>query len=100
MPKGWYKSLWEFNSKTIYVLDMTEDYVDLTLLQEKDMYLMQAFDDSRYKSSDLKYLNFVRKCIQVVVLADITTVKVPRISQQVFEAQAGNFNIILIGCVS
>ena len=90
MPDGWYKLLWKFISKACYKMDVTEDYEDLLLLQSKDVYLMQAFVDHSYKEEDLKQLNFVRKYIRAVSLADITTVDGHRIMYQAFEAQSSN----------
>ena len=61
-------------SDSLYNLDITEDYVDLLLLRDKDIYIMQAFVDKGFKNADLKALNFVRKFIQAVTLADIATI--------------------------
>ena len=74
MPDGWYKSLGKITSKACYKLEITEDYEDLPLLWSKDVYLMKAFVDHGYKEEDLKQLNFVRKYIRTMSLADTTTV--------------------------
>ena len=74
MPEGWYKSLWKFMSDPFHKLDITKDYEALPLLRNKDVYIMQAFVDKGFKNSELKALNFVRKFIQAITLADITTI--------------------------
>ena len=40
MPQGWYKSLRKLMSNSLYKLDITEDYDDLPLLCNKDVYIM------------------------------------------------------------
>ena len=90
MPQGWYKSLWKFMSDPLYKLDITEDYDDLLLLRNKDVYIMQAFVDKGFKNADLKALNFVRKFIQAVTLADIATTDSHRISHRSYDAVEGN----------
>ena len=67
-------------SDPLYKLDVTEDYDDLPLLRNKDVYIMQAFVDKGFKNADLKALNFVQKFIQAVTLADIATTDGHRIS--------------------
>ena len=59
LQDGWYKSLWKFNSKACYKLDITKDYEDLPLILSKEVYLMQAFVNNGYKGEDLKQHNFV-----------------------------------------
>ena len=71
-------------------MNITEDYENLPLLRLKDVYLMKAFVDHGYKEEDLKQLNFVRKYIQAVFLADITTVDGHRVMHQAFEAHSSN----------
>ena len=51
---------------------------------------MRAFVGHGYKEEDLKQLNFVRKYIRAVSLADITTVDGHRVIYQAFEARASN----------
>ena len=67
-------------SDPLHKLDITEAYDSLPLLRNKDVYLMQAFVDQGFKNSELKALNFVRKFIQAVTLADIATADGKRIS--------------------
>ena len=86
MPQGWYKSLWKFMSNPLYNLDITKDYDDLPLLCNKDVYIIQAFVNNGFKNADLKALNFVRKFIQAVTLADIATVDGHRISHWSYDA--------------
>ena len=43
MPSRWYKNLWRFMSNPLFKLEITEDYEDRPVLQEKDEYLMIAF---------------------------------------------------------
>lgn len=74
----------------MYMLDLSEDYLDLPLLQEKDVYLIQAFVNNRCKSPDLKYLNFVREYIQAVPSVNISTVDGRQISHQAYKAQTSN----------
>ena len=90
MPQGWYKSLWKFMSNPLYNLDITEDYDDLPLLRNKDVYIMQAFVNKGYKNADLKALNFVRKFIQVVSLTDIATTDGHHISHRSYDAIESN----------
>ena len=59
MPSGWYKNLWRFMSTPIFDLDVTEDYQDLPILRETDVYLMEAFVEGGFRNADLKSLNFV-----------------------------------------
>ena len=90
MPQGWYKSLWKFMSDPIYKLDITKDYDNLLLLRNKDVYIMHAFVNKGFKNADLKALNFVRKFIQAVTLADIATTDGHRISHQSYDAIESN----------
>ena len=73
MPSGWYKTLWRFTSNPLYKLEITENYDNLPILHKKDVYLMQAFVDGGFRNTELKSLNFVRKSIKNVILADIAT---------------------------
>ena len=89
-PPCWYKSLWRFVSMAIYKLDLCEDYPDLHPLRVNDVFLMQSFVDSGFRGADLKSLNFTRKYLEAIILADIATVDGRRITQQAFEAMASN----------
>ena len=89
-PPCWYKSLWRFMSKPVYKLDICEDYPDLQPLRVNDVFLMQSFVDSGFKGADLKSLNFTRKFLEAITLADIATVDGRRITQQAFQAIASN----------
>ena len=96
----WYKSLWKVTFKSIYYLDLLEDYPDmLLLLRGKAIYVLQTFVGNRFHSSNFKCLNFVCKHIQAVSLVDITTVDGRYISQQVFEVQLSimDWGMILTG---
>ena len=73
IPSGWYKFLWRFVLNPLYKLEITKDYEDLPVLRKKDVYFMQAFVNNGFRNADLKSLNFVRKFIQAVTLADIAT---------------------------
>ena len=86
----WYKSLRRFMSKAIYKLDLCEDYLDLQTLRVNDMFLTQSFVDSGFRGADLKSLNFTRKFLEAISLADVATVDGCRITQQAFTASAGN----------
>ena len=77
-------------SKTIYKLDLCEDYPDLQPLRVNDVFLMQLFVDSGFRGADLKSLNFTRKKLEAITLVDIATVDGCRITQQAFEAIASN----------
>ena len=77
-------------SDPLYKLDITEDYDALPLLRNKDVYIMQAFVDKGFKNADLKALNFVRKFIQAVTLADIATTDGHRLSSQSYDAVESN----------
>ena len=89
-PRCWYKSLWRFMSQAIYGLDICEDYPNLQPLCLNDVFLMQSFVDSGFRGADLKSLNFTRKFLEAITLADIATVDGRRITQQAFEAIASN----------
>ena len=82
MPSGWYKSLWKFMSTPLYKLDIMEDYKDVPLLRKKDEYLMMAFVKGDFRNADLKVLNYVRKFLKAITLADISTADGSRISFQ------------------
>ena len=77
-------------SNPLYKLDITEDYDDLPILHKKDEYLMQAFVAGGFRNAELKTLNFVRKSIQIVSLANIATVDRNRISYQSYEGVESN----------
>ena len=51
---------------------------------------MQAFVDSGFRNTDSKSLNFVRKSIQAVTLADIVTADRNRISHQLYHTVESN----------
>ena len=67
-------------STPIFDLDITEDYLDLLILRERDVYLMESFVKGGFRSADLKALNFVWKFLQVVSLSDIATADGRRIA--------------------
>ena len=90
MPLGWYKNLWRFISTPLFKLEIIEDYTDLPILCIKDEYLIQAFVAGGFRNAELKSLNFVRKFLQVVTLADIATADGKRISFQAYEAVDSN----------
>ena len=77
-------------SKAIYRLDLCEDYPDLQPLRVNDVFLMQLFVDSGFRGANLKSLNFTRKLLKAIILADIATVDGHRITQQAFEAIVSN----------
>ena len=77
-------------STPIFDLDVTEDYQDMPILRETDVYLMEAFVDGGFRNADLKALNFVRKYLQAVTLADIATADGRRISHHSYEGLEGN----------
>ena len=77
-------------SNPLYRLEITKDYADLQILPKRDVYLMQAFVDSGFKNADTKALNFVRKFIQAVTLANIATTVGSRISNQSYDAIENN----------
>ena len=89
-PPCWYKSMWRLMSNAIYKLDLRKEYPDLQPLRVNDVYLMQLFVDSGFRGANLKSLNFTRKKLEVITLADIATVDRRRITQQTFQAIAGN----------
>ena len=77
-------------SQAIYKLDLCEDYPDLQPLRVNNVFLMQSFVDSGFRGADLKSLNFTRKKLEAITLADIATVDGRRITQQAFNAIASN----------
>ena len=74
MPSGWYKNLLKFMSMPIFDLEVKEDYQDMPILHETDVYLMESFVEWGFRNADLKSLNFVWKYLQAVTLADIAKV--------------------------
>ena len=77
-------------STPLYKLDITEDYNDVPLLQQKDEYLMMAFVKGGFRNTDLKVLNYVRKFLKAITLADTATADGSRISFQSFNIIEGN----------
>ena len=77
-------------STPIFDLDVTEDYQDMPILRETDVYLMEAFVEGGFRNADLKSLNFVRKYLQAVTLADIATADGRRISHHSYKGFEGN----------
>ena len=51
---------------------------------------MIAFVEGGFRNADLKALNFVRKFLQAVTLADISTADGTRISIQAYDVVVGN----------
>ena len=90
MPSGWYKNLWKFMSTPIFDLDVTEDYLDIPIICEKDAYLIEAFVNGGFRNADLKALNFFQKFLQAVTLSDIATADGHRISHYSYEGLEGN----------
>ena len=90
MPSGWYKNLWRFMSTSIFALEITEDYKDLPVLRERDVYLMEVFINGGFRNTDLKSLNFVRKYLKAVTLADIATADGRHISHHSYERLESN----------
>ena len=90
MPSRWYKNLWRFISNPLFKLKITEDYKELLILCDKDEYLMQAFIAGGFKNAELKSLNFFRKFIQAVTLADIITADGNRISFKSYKGVESN----------
>ena len=90
MPSGWYKKLWKFISTPLYKLNITEDYNDLPLLQKKDEYLMMTFVKGGFRNADLKALNYIRKFLKAITLADIATADGSRITFQSYIIIEGN----------
>ena len=77
-------------SNAVYRLDICEEYPDLEPLQVNDVFLIQYFVYLGFNGADLESLNFTRRYIQAITLADIATVDGHRVSQQAFEAIASN----------
>ena len=86
MPSSWYKMLWRFMSNLLFKLNITKDYNDLPILHKKDVYLMQAFNVGGFRNAELISLNFVRKSIREVTLANIATSAKNCISLQSYNA--------------
>ena len=51
---------------------------------------MKAFVDNGFRNADLKALNFVRKFIKVILVADLSTADGKRISSQAYEGTSSN----------
>ena len=79
------KEFVEIHVYPYFDLKITKDYQDLPVLRERDVYLMKAFVAGGYQTADLKLLNFVRKFIQAVTLADIAIADGSRICYQSYK---------------
>ena len=90
MPSGWYKNLWKLMLTPIFDLGVTEDYLNILILCEKDAYFMEAFVKGGFRNTDLKALNFVPKFLQAVTLSDIATADGRRIAHNSYEGLEGN----------
>ena len=90
IPFSWYKNLLKFMSTLIFDLEVTEDYLDMPILCEKDAYLMEAFVKDGFRNADVKALNFVQKFLQAVTLSDIANVDGRRIAYHSYEGIEGN----------
>ena len=77
-------------STPLYKLDITKDYKDVPLLRQKDEYLIMAFVKEGFRNADLKALNYVRKFLKAITLADIARADGSRISFQSFNIIEGN----------
>ena len=77
-------------SNPLFKSKITKDYEDLPILHMKDVYLMKAFVNGGFRNVELKALNFVRKFIQAVTLADLATADGNRISQQSYDTVESN----------
>ena len=89
-PQCWYKSLWKFVSDDQFGIEITEDYQEIKKLREYDTYIMEQFVKRGFTGKDLTSLNYVRKYLKVVTLADIATTDGTFISKKAFEGIAGN----------
>ena len=67
-------------------MDITEDYDDLPILHKKDVYFIQPFIAGGFRIAELESLNFIRKSIQPVTLADLVFADRNRISHQLYDA--------------
>jgi hypothetical protein len=54
------------------------------------MFIMEQFVEKRYVGKDLTSLNYMRKYLKAITLADIATTKGVYISHNAFEAKSGN----------
>ena len=88
IPDCWYKSLWLFVEA--HPVEIVEDYPSLPTLRVGDKFLMKCFMESGYSGADLKKLNYVRKFLKVVTVADIATSDGKRISHEAYLCQCGN----------
>ena len=77
-------------STPIYKLEIAKDYEDLPLLRQKEEYLIIAFVKKGFQNADLKALNYARKFLKAVTLADIATADGSRISIQAYDIIVGN----------
>ena len=77
-------------STPIFDLDITEDYLALPILREKDVHLMETFVKGGFRSANLKALNFVWKFPQAVTLSDIAIADGRRIGHPSYQGLEGN----------
>jgi hypothetical protein len=89
-PKCWYKTLWKFVSSDEFKIEIEEDYQDLKELQEHAVFIMEQFVERGYVEKDLPSLNYVRKFLKAITLADIAMTNGVYISHNAFEAKSGN----------
>ena len=57
----WYKILWKFAAE--HLIQIHEDYPNVSLLREGDQFLMQAFVNNGFRGQDLSWFNTMRMAI-------------------------------------
>jgi hypothetical protein len=85
---AWYGGLLDFITK--HPIEILEDCQQLTLLRQKDQYIMQGFINAGYRKQDLKILNFMGMSIRAVSVADIASATGKTISHLSWELLQGN----------
>jgi hypothetical protein len=90
IPQCWYKTLWKFVSSDEFQTEIEKNYQDLKTLRKKDVYIMQQFVGNGFVGKDLTSLNYVRKYLKAITLADIATSNGESTPYNAFEALKGN----------
>jgi hypothetical protein len=89
-PQCWYITLWKFVSSDKYKIEIEEDYKDLKKQRKHDIFIMEQFVEKGYVGKDLTSLNYMRKFLEAITLADIAMTNCAYISHNAFEAKSGN----------
>jgi hypothetical protein len=93
VPQCWYKTLWKFDSSDEFEIEIEEDYQDLKKLQKHDVFIMEQLVERGYTGKDLTSLNYVKKFLKAITLADIATTNSVYISCGLEHARSKKRNV-------